>query len=216
MTDRKIHGDHLSKVKGRKGIGYFKEILDEFSYLNDRFCKITKYADCAFGYTEMSNVALFASAANNLGYAAVCEPQVDKRSSDNKKDDSYGRADLYITDTQNDVYGEAKLVSTFAKNFMSNHKVPSHLKKAITDTENTIHVRGGENYDGLAILFVAMYVTQDEDEKALKKDFKGMMETLYEKSEIDGFGYYFPRHSIKNWAPGQNILGIATLIKSVK
>jgi hypothetical protein len=209
----RIYGDFDKYVAGRKGISELSAVLQNHAFLNDRYIRTMKYQDCQFGYTEMANIAGFATAASLSGWDTVCEYQQYKKSKLDGRQNAPGRVDLYMVNSSKHFYCEAKFAGSLPTNFIRQSSF--WMSRAVSDTQKTCNVRRGENEEGLAILFVALYSKIGESEINAVANFKSNLLESAKTLELQAYSYYFPKHSIKNWADRKNLIGLATLIKTV-
>ncbi len=93
--------------KHKHGID-FEKILNEWIECTKRYVDFWDGDDLPYWYNERANVSVLAGAAWRAGFIALEEYQIVKESSE--KECKTGRNDLYLSDRENDIYIEAKVL----------------------------------------------------------------------------------------------------------
>lgn len=202
-----------------------EDILVDYINLNERYIRHMKNKDCAFVYTEMANVGMFAAAASMNGWSAVCETQLDKYHIDDggrilKKS---GRSDLYLTNRNHEYMCEAKFLGT---DFLENENTTIELFKkfmgiALDDTKKACEVYDmgkaklikKDCCDGLALLFI--YHELNAKSKFTKKVWSKEKTSHAIKKfgqNCDGYASYFLPKPISGWDDGTKTMGLTVFV----
>mgnify|MGYP001553940431 CR=1 FL=1 len=86
----------------------FGKILNEWIECTKKYVDYWEGDDLPYWYNERANVSVLAGAAWRAGFIALEEYQIVKESSE--KEYKIGRNDLFLSDRENDIYIEAKVL----------------------------------------------------------------------------------------------------------
>ena len=213
-------------------------MLEAYFSLNEKYYDDHDGRDAVFGYTEMSNVAMLATACWQQGRPAIVEYQEHKYKGkldrkDKRKHYKLGRVDLYFGRGSSEFVCEAKQHFT-RKASLDEKRLLERLFKAYKDVLQTS--RDGKTFlPGYALVFVPHLMAKEVAKDAAK--LAGFQEKLHESAAsllwgepnrprrrthpnqrkeadyIDGYGTYFLDKPIKKWAGSMRLAGVTVLLR---
>lgn len=156
MIIRKAQGAINGDVIPNKNLAYWEQIIEEWSLMIDRYCRIWE-GDDPYWYTERANIGLLAGACWRAGFLSLEEFQWKKGYVNKPK--YQGRADLWIGDYSRNILVEAKM-----KPLSLNSKTPA---KTITPVLNAAYKaakksKGTQDMDALGMAFIKAYANKSE------------------------------------------------------
>lgn len=185
-----------------------------FHRLQDNYCIKAKYKDCAFAYTEMTNVSLLSTAAIMQGYLALCEYQTLKKHSASDKS-VFGRADLYLCDPdEREWIVEAKQLSRRSFNLNNKTGLKAKFDLVQNDVESVILADEADADLGIGIIFVPHYVAIKKDKNESRRVFKSEIRLFANNNSLDFWTYYRPAKVLKNVTDSEHLLGFSCLVKT--
>lgn len=142
-SEYKIHNQH--------DLGWIAPILKSWIKLNQEYIDICDN-DCLYWYNERANIGALASAANRAEFYSL-EEYSTKKGPENKSQN--GRVDIYITDENNSLISEAKML-WLKLGPQTRVSLDDHFnrvtQKAEYDIKHTLHAN---QYDALGVSFIA-------------------------------------------------------------
>ena len=149
------------KIVGRKGLGHWSALLEEWLLSIERYARIMEGYDSAYSYNERANVGILSGAAWRCGRIALEEFQVKKGYRNRQK--KYGRCDLWISDEIREEFVEAKFRRVSLQASDIRRDVDSAMLEAVNDAKRT---RGNDREIlHLGIGFFAPQLTSSTFEK---------------------------------------------------
>jgi len=198
-------------VKPKSNLQGFRKVLNNYLELSEHYTKLMEGQDYVYVHTEMACVAHFASAVTNNGWAAVCEHGQYKIKSDDERENSWGRGDIYITDGNREFYGEAKFTRVWPAKKGWQQRIKDTVQLAEDDLDRSIKIRRGKNAPGIALTFLSFF--QEEFNTALANTRMDQVWEFLEKVEYDAYAYSHAKKLAIEWKDEYPI-GHIVLIKS--
>ena len=179
----------ISKERGchikLKKYDHFKSLLEEWSLLIDRYCRISK-VDAPYWYNERANVGLIAGAAWRCGWLSLEEFQIGKRRGRKKYS---GRCDLWLQAGSKEYIIEAK----FKETSLNSKNTGSITKDVLTKVSSNVKSSDIDEEMPLGMVFMCPYITKRQSDKIDDK-ISSMLREL-KKSDPDVLGWCFPDNS---------------------
>lgn len=183
--DQTIHG---RRVKGRKGLGHWNALIEEWVLLVERFCRLTAGVDAPYVYTERACVGTLAAAAWRSGWIALEEFQLDKKHTDGST--RRGRSDLYIGSSSRDEYVEAKYKPVALRSY---DRIAGHFRNVLKRARTDVRAARGRDRESVftALAFFPVHApaktSYEEVNELIHKAVKCAVE-----SEAHAVGWTFP------------------------
>lgn len=216
----------------------WETIIEKYFQLNLDYIEDHNGQDAVFGYTEMANVSMLATACWMLKWPAIVEYQQEKYTGskinkNKKKKYKLGRVDLYFARGSTEYICEAKQHSSNGDNIFSDSLRKKMLKAhddALRSSKN-----GKDDYlPAYGLVFVPHLVTNKcaEDAESLQTTISRIEKALdnacgekkthsqqRKKAEyIDGYGSMFLNSPVPEWTFSGNkqLIGVSILIRRAR
>lgn len=185
-------GSDIKGFEAREPLKQWEFLLEEWLFLNEKFCRIYDGEDTIFDYNERPNVGVLSSAAWRCGWLSIEEFSWNKSINGEK---IKGRADLWFTENgDHETFIEAKHCKLSLNSPEFVRGIKNHMDLAYADAINTKN--GDGNIASVGLLFARVYVKNNSSAKELRDKINTHIESIKENIQYDALGYFFPKQRL--------------------